>query len=185
MAADPARNQTTYTYEDYMAFSDDLRCEIINGQVYDMTPAPSTKHQRVTGKIFRLVGNHLESKKHPCQTFIAPTDVVLADDQVVQPDVFLVCNENKIQDKAIFGVPDVMFEVISAFTEVKDRREKMKLYEDYGVAEYFLVHPEQEYVEKYVLDEGGYKRAGLYKGEENFSIDAIELTLAAEDLFKR
>jgi Uma2 family endonuclease len=185
MTADPARNQTPYTYEDYSVFPDDLRCEIINGIVYDMTPAPSTKHQRVAGKIFRLVGNYLESKAHRCQSFIAPTDVVLADDQVVQPDVFLVCNDKWIQDKAILGVPEVVFEVISAFTEVKDRREKMKVYEDYGVVEYFLVHPEQEYIEKYVLDTGAYRRTGLYKEDDTFSIDTIELSLTAKDLFMR
>jgi len=185
MTADPAKNRTSYTYEDYCTFPDDLRCEIINGQVYDMTPAPSTKHQRVTGEIFRHVRNYLESIEHPCQTFISPTDVVLADDQVVQPDVFLVCDEKKIQDKAIFGVPEVVFEVISPFTEVKDRREKMEVYEDYGVVEYFLVHPEQEYIEKYVLDAGGYRRTGLYKEDDTFSIDTIELSLTAKDLFMR
>ncbi len=178
-----ARDQVSHTYEDYVNFPDDFRCEIIDGLVHDMTPAPSVKHQRVAGKIFRLAANHLESKGYPCHAFIAPTDVVLAEDQVVRPDVFLVCDEQKIQDKAIFGAPDVIFEVISSSTEVKDRREKMKLYGRYDVREYFLVHPEQEFVEKYVKQEEAFRREELYKDDDGFSIDTIELDLQARDLF--
>ena len=90
------------------------------------------KHQTVVGEVFRLIGNHLKSKGHPCRSFIAPTDVVLADDQVVQPDVILVCDETKVRDNAIVGVPDVVIEVLSASTEKKDRGKKMKLYRRSG-----------------------------------------------------
>jgi Uma2 family endonuclease len=183
MDTDPATNRASYTYEDYLGFPDDLRCEIINGEVCDMTPAPSVKHQRVAGKIFRLTGNYLESKQHPCQSFIAPTDVVLADDQVVQPDVFLVCDENKIQDKAIFGAPDAVFEVLSAATGKKDRGKKMKLYRRFGVLEYFLVDPENELVEKYVFSQGRIGFVESCEGDEAFSIDTIGLQLTAKDLF--
>ncbi len=183
MATHPVMDQTSYTYEDYKGFPDDLRCEIINGQVYDMTPAPSTKHQRSAGKIYRLVGNYLEGKAHHCQFFIAPTDVVLADDQVVQPDVFLVCDEKKIQDKAIFGAPDVVFEVLSPATGKKDRSKKMKLYRRFGVLEYFLVDPDNELVEKYVFTQGQIGFVESYEGDEAFSIDTIGLELTAKDLF--
>ena len=183
MATHPVMNQTSYTYEDYKGFPDDLRCEIINGEVYDMTPAPFVKHQRVAGMIFRLVGNYLEGKGHPCQAFIAPTDVVLADDQVVQPDVFLVCDEKKIQDKAIFGAPDVVFEVLSPATGKKDRSKKMKLYRRFGVLEYFLVDPENELVEKYVFSQGQIGFVDSYEGDEAFSIDTVGLELTAKDLF--
>ncbi len=183
MDTDPLTNQASYTYEDYKEFPDHFRCEIINGQVYDMTPAPSTKHQKVAGKIYRLAGNYLEGKAHHCQFFIAPTDVVLADDQVVQPDVFLVCDEKKIRDKAIFGAPDVVFEVLSAATGKKDRSKKMKLYRRFGVLEYFLVDPENELVEKYVFSQGRIGFVESYEGNETFSIDTIGLELTAKDLF--
>jgi Uma2 family endonuclease len=183
MDTDPATNRASYTYEDYQDFPDDLRCEIINGEVYDMTPAPSVKHQRVAGEIFRLTGNYLVSKQHPCQSFIAPTDVVLADDQVVQPDVFLVCDEKKIQDKAIFGAPDVVFEVLSTATGKKDRGKKMKLYRRFGVLEYFLVDPENELVEKYVFSQGRIGFMESCEGDETFSIDTIGFKLTAKDLF--
>ena len=135
-----------YTYEDYKKFPDELRCEIIDGQVYDMTPAPSTKHQRVAGQIYHLIRNHL-SAGHPCRVYIAPTDVVLAEDQVVQPDVLVVCDPSKVAEAAIFGAPDVVFEVLSPSTEIKDRGRKMEIYEQFGVMEYYLVHIDLEFVE--------------------------------------
>ena len=180
MASHPLANQASYTYEDYKSFPDDFRCEIINGQVYDMPPAPSIKHQRVVGEIFRLIGNHLKDNGHPCQSFIAPTDVVLADEHVVQPDVFLVCDEKKIHEKAIFGAPDVVFEVLSAATGKKDRG---KIYRRFGVMEYFLADPENELVEKYVFSKGQIGFAETYEGDEAFSIDTIALELTAQDLF--
>lgn len=183
MAADAVRDQTSYTYRDYRNFPEDFRCEIIDGLVYDMTPAPPVKHQRVAGKIFRLAANHLEREGVPCHAFIAPTDVVLAEDQVVQPDVFLVCGEKMIPDMAIFGAPDVVFEVISTSTEVRDRREKMRLYERHDVREYFLVQPEQEFVEKYMKEGEIYRRTGLYREDDRFSVDTIGLALQAREFF--
>ena len=183
MATYPAAERAPYSYEDYKNFPDDFRCEILDGQVYDMTPAPSVRHQRVVGEVFRLVVNYLKGREQHCQSFIAPTDVVLADDQVVQPDVFLVCDEKKIRDQAIFGAPDVVFEVLSAATEKKDRSKKMKLYRRFGVLEYFLVDPENELVQKYVFSAGQTGFAEIYEGDEAFSIDAIGLELTAKDLF--
>ena len=172
-----------YTYEDYLRFPDDFRCEIINGQIYDMTPSPTTGHQGVTGEIYRLVGNHLSKQSHGCRVFVAPLDVVIADDQVVQPDVLIVCDRRKIERTRIRGAPDVVFETASPSTSLKDRREKMALYERSGVAEYFIVDPEAGFIEKYVSLEGKYARAGIYGGEAAFSIDTISLELKAKDLF--
>ncbi len=183
MAAYPASKQDSYTYEDYKKFSDELRCEIIDGQVYDMTPAPSVKHQEIVGEIHHLIKNHLKAKSHHCRAFIAATDVILADDQIVQPDVFIVCDKTKIHSHAIIGAPDVVFEVLSPSTGKKDRTRKMKLYRKFGVSEYFLVDPENEFIEKLAFSE---RRIGIketYEGEETFSIDAIGLELAAKDLF--
>lgn len=183
MAGDTAKKADSYVYEDYLRFPDDLRCEILDGQIYDMTPAPSVKHQTVAGKIFHLLLSHLETGGYPCRVFIAPTDVVLAEDQVVQPDVFLVCDQRKIQERAIFGSPDAVFEVLSPFTEVKDRREKMRVYELSGVQEYFLVHPDHEFIEQYSLHGEAYRRKGLYSGEDTFSVGVVDLEITAGSLF--
>lgn len=183
MTSNAVPEKTFYTYHDYREFPGELRCEIIDGQVYDMTPAPSIKHQQVVGKIYRLLGNHLGASAHPCLVFIAPTDVVLADDQVVQPDVLVVCDGNKVREAAIFGAPDVIFEVLSPGTEIKDRGRKMEIYEMFGVMEYYLVRLDLEFVEKYSLAAGAYGRPKIYKAEELLAIDSIGLELTVRDLF--
>ena len=148
-----------------------------------MTPSPTPRHQRVSGEIHRLIGNHLEEQAHTCQVFIAPLDVVIAEDQVVQPDVFIVCDRQKIERTHISGAPDVVFEVVSPSTSLKDRREKMELYEHSGVAEYFIIDPDAGFIEKYMSIDGKYGRVGIYAGDAAFRIDAISLELKASDLF--
>ncbi|MGC8491566.1 MAG: Uma2 family endonuclease [Syntrophobacteraceae bacterium] len=81
------------------------------------------------------------------------------------------------------GAPDVVFEVASPATSLKDRREKMELYERSGVAEYFIVDPDAEFIEKYVSSDGKYARARIYAGEETFRIEAVSLELRAKELF--
>jgi Uma2 family endonuclease len=183
MSTQTVRESGGYTYEDYLAFPEDSRCEIINGQVYDMTPSPTSEHQRLTGQIYGLIWACLRGKEHGCRVFIAPLDVVIAEDQVVQPDVFIVCDARKIQRTHISGAPDVVFEIASPSSSLKDRREKMELYERSGVAEYFIIEPDAGFIEKYVPIEGKYGRAGIYAGDNAFLVDAISLELRARDLF--
>jgi len=148
-----------------------------------MTPSPITRHQITTGRIFHVIMSYLENAGHSCQVFIAPLDVVLDLDNVVQPDVFIVCDVEKIKEY-IFGAPDVTFEVASPSTMLKDRREKMELYERFGVKEYFLVDPEAEFVEKYMLRAGRYNgRVGIYAGDDTFQIDTIGLEITTKELF--
>jgi len=183
MSTQTARRQAGYTYDDYLNFPDDIRCEIVNGEIYDMTPSPTSKHQLVSGQIHHLVKTHLENADSSCQVFVAPLDVILAEDQVVQPDVIIVCDREKVR-QFIFGAPDAIFEIASPSTILKDRREKMELYERFRVVEYFLVDPDAEFVEKYALDGGKYNgRVGIYAGEDKFMIDAIGLEAMAKKLF--
>ncbi len=182
MSAQTAKDQSRYTYEDYLNFPDDFRCEIINGQIYDMTPSPTARHQSVSGEIHLMIRNYLKEQAHPCQVFAAPLDVILAQDQVVQPDVFIVCDRQKIKNH-VFGAPDVIFEISSPSTTLKDRREKMELYERFGVAEYFIIDPDADF-EKYMLKDGKYNgRVGIYAGDNMLRIDAIGLELSAKSFF--
>jgi Uma2 family endonuclease len=147
------RRDKIYTYQDYLTWPGDERWEIIAGTAYDMSPEPRIKHQNITSNF------HIKLKMHPensCYTGIAPTDVVFDEYNVVQPDVFLVCSRSKITEDNIQGSPDLIVEVISEGTEVKDRREKKNIYEKFGVKEYILVFPEREYVERYCLKKGKY-----------------------------
>ncbi|HQH72395.1 MAG TPA: Uma2 family endonuclease, partial [bacterium] len=135
-----------YTYQDYCAWPDDERWELIGGIAYDMTPAPSFDHQNVAGTFYRLLGNALQGKT--CVPGIAPVDVVLSEEDVVQPDVFVVCDPQKITGKNIQGAPDLVIEVLSPATAKKDRWEKKWLYEKSGVREYILIEVAAQFVER-------------------------------------
>jgi Uma2 family endonuclease len=147
---DPIRR---YTVQDYLSWPDDVRCELIHGQVYDMTPAPSLDHQDVVlslGSALQAAAGEGGSGPagHPCRVFVAPVDVVLSRDTVVQPDVVVVCAPAKTADRQrIQGAPDLVVEVLSPSTSLKDRREKRALYEAHGVPEYLIVDPAERYAE--------------------------------------
>lgn len=140
-----------FTYHDYLRWNDDERWELIDGQAWNKTPAPSFKHQRLAGAFYRVIANALVGKK--CVAGIAPTDIVLSEHNVVQPDVFVVCDQKKITDQVILGAPEIIIEVLSPGTSLKDRREKKRLYERFKVQEYLLVDPVGQMVERFLLQE--------------------------------
>ncbi len=148
-----------FTYADYITWPDGERWELIDGQAYNMTPAPSFRHQKIVFNFASLLRDAL--KGNPCVAGIAPTDVVLSESDVVQPDVFVVCDEKKITEANIQGAPDLIIEVISPATALKDKREKKALYEKHGVKEYIIVDPTDQYVERFLLE----KDAHYAKGE--------------------
>ena len=171
-----------YSVEDYQEWPDDERWELIDGVAYDMSPAPRIKHQNIVGNFFLNFKRHSEN---PCYTGIAPTDVVLDDDSVVQPDVFLVCDEGKITEKNIQGAPDLIVEVASPGTEVKDRREKKRLYERSGVKEYLIVFPERAYVERYVLEEGRYGTPEIFNWDEPLNLSILPIEVKLHEIFEK
>lgn len=126
-----------FTYRDYLTRPDEERWELIDGKPYDMTPALTTTHQIPVGNVFRILS--VETRDRSCRCSVAPTDVVLSETDVVQPDVFVVCDPRKITEAHVYGAPDLVTEVVSPSTGLKDRREKKDLYEKYGVREYLLV----------------------------------------------
>ncbi|MFB3788106.1 MAG: Uma2 family endonuclease, partial [bacterium] len=106
-----------YTVQDYMSWNDDKRWELIEGVAYDMTPAPNIKHQTILGHLAHILGNHLQGKS--CALFFAPTDVVLSEHDVVQPDLLVVRDRAKITEQNIQGAPDLIIEVLSPATGKK------------------------------------------------------------------
>ena len=150
-----------YTYADYLNWSDDERWEIINGYPYNMSPAPSRRHQEVLGKLYRRVADYFDHK--PCQVYIAPFDIRLAEDQsddhlidnVVQPDLSVFCDRSKLDDKGAHGAPDLVVEVLSPSTMAKDLKSKLLLYQQFGVKEYWLVNTALNTVEVLTLDPTG------------------------------
>ena len=140
--ADLALSCDRYTYAEYAKWEEDFRCELIGGVVY-MMASPSEWHQRVVTRLISKLANLLEGKN--CEPFVAPFDVRLfprkdgSDDNVVQPDVIVVCDKSKLDGKACVGAPDVVFEVLSDSTKVMDLRVKRELYKSAGVKEYWVV----------------------------------------------
>jgi Uma2 family endonuclease len=122
-----------FCYEDSLTWSDDERWEIIDGRACDMTPAPSFKHQRIVGNTYHQIRPTLRDRRSVAG--IAPTDIILSQYDVVQPDVFAVCDEGKINDQSIQGAPDLVIEVLSPTTSRKDRWEKKAHYERSGELE--------------------------------------------------
>ncbi len=160
-----------YTWQDYETWPDEERWEVIDGEAYDMTPSPTPRHQILAGNFYRKVADRLAGK--PCLVFIAPLDVYLDDYNFVQPDVLVVCDQTKVRDR-IHGAPDVIVEVLSPSTALKDKREKKVLYERFGVREYVIVHPEELLIERYWLEEGRFKGPDLLGAAEVLALRALE-----------
>lgn len=155
-----------FTYAQYAELPGDVRMEIIDGVVYDMSAAPVVKHQIIIGNVYSLLREHLRGK--PCRPFMAPLDVVLDDINVVEPDVFVVCDQEKITEKNIKGAPDLVIEVLSPSNNIKDRRNKKWLYEGHGVKEFIIISPMEESAERYWLVDCKYGLPELFNWDESF-----------------
>lgn len=173
-----------FSWHEYKEWPEDERWQIIDGHAYAMTAAPNIRHQKITGNLYALVREGLKGK--PCTTFIAPTDVVFDEINIVQPDVFVVCNKSKITDANIQGAPDMVIEVISPSNSFMDKKLKLELYERFGVPEYLLVDPVGDLVERYRLVEGKYGRADIFPWHEELSLVSLPgLVISLWDVFER
>jgi len=161
-----------YTLQDYLTWPDEERWELISGTAYNMTPAPSLKHQSVAGSLYRILGNKLMGTL--CRPFIAPIDVVLSEQDVVQPDIIVVCDKKKITEANIQGAPDLVVEVLSPSTAIKDKREKKALYEKHGVREYVLIDPNENYIERFMLSDGIFGLPEIYGPGEVLVLKSLE-----------
>ncbi len=170
-----------YTYGDYLKWTDDIRCEIIHGVIYDMTPAPARKHQRISIELILQFGNFLQDK--PCQVYAAPFDVRLPEGNekneniqtVVQPDIAVVCDKKKLDDRGCIGAPDLVVEIVSPSTASKDLKEKLHLYEKHGVREYWIIHPEEKTV--MVFKQGKkkeYKKPEVYSDTDKIGVGVLK-----------
>ena len=153
-----AARKQKYTYADYLTWDDGQRCELIDGVVYMMSPAPSVDHQRISGEIFRQLVTYLRGKK--CEVFPAPFDVRLnaanEDDTVVQPDLTVVCDHNKLDEHGCIGAPDMIIEILSPSSENHDKMTKFKKYRQAGVREYWIVSPKSRDINVFLLENEQY-----------------------------
>lgn len=163
-----------FTYADYYAIEDDKRYEVLEGELM-MVPAPSTKHQKISGRIYRIMANFVLENSLG-DIFDAPTDVVLADDIVVQPDILFISKErlNIIGEQAIMGPPDVIVEILSPSSSFNDSVRKRELYQRHGVKEYWLVFPDEKAIEVLTLENSVYREFSSAKGEGKVKSKVIE-----------
>jgi len=150
-----------YSYADYMRFAFEERLEIIKGHLFRMSPAPARVHQRILTNIFGPIYNILKGKH--CQVYTAPFDVRLAkknqEDReifnVVQPDIVVICDSNKLDKRGCIGAPDIVIEILSPGNNKKELIHKYEVYEEAGIKEYWIVSSTDKTFFKYILDEQG------------------------------
>lgn len=174
-----------YTYEDYLAITDDKRYEIIDGGLF-MVPAPNTKHQDISGNLEFFLRKFVKDSGLG-KVFDAPTDVILSDDIVLQPDILFISKDRKeiIKKKGIFGSPDLVIEIVSPSTFVTDTITKKEIYEKFEVEEYWLVFPEDTVIEVFTIEEKKYviHSHAVEKGKTNSKLlQGFEVDL--KDIFE-
>lgn len=162
----------TYTYADYLKWRFEQSVELIRGRLYDMSPAPRSKHQRMA---MRLSGElYTKFRVGTCEVFPAPFDVRLPDPEyepgfntkihtVVQPDICVICDPAKIDEFGCIGPPDWVIEITSPSTHKKDFNEKFDLYESAGVREYWIAVPKSAEIYAYALQNGRFEQTDVYE----------------------
>ncbi|WP_446010770.1 Uma2 family endonuclease [Candidatus Electrothrix sp.] len=162
-----------YTVDDYASWNDGQRYELLHGDVHAMTPAPSWQHQVVSANLGFEIQACLRSIKK-CHLVHAPIDVYLLNDTVVQPDIIVVCDPNKIEKKGCVGAPDLVVEILSPSTAKTDWKHKYVLYEEAGVREYWIVNPEDTLVHVFCLLDGTFSLDDTYSVEDTVSTGIFE-----------
>jgi Uma2 family endonuclease len=181
-----------YTYGDYLKWDDGERWELIDGVAYNMTPAPSRFHQQFSGELFFQLVSYLRNTG--CKVYAAPFDVRLpegdeADETirtVVQPDISVICDTSKLDDKGCKGSPDLIIEILSPATARKDLKEKFLRYERAGVREYWIVDPLGKIVTVYKRSDAGlFGRPDVYGEEERIKVGIFEgLEIELQSVFR-
>ncbi len=178
------RAKVRFTYNDYLLLPEDKRYEILDGELY-MVPAPNIKHQRVSRNLEIALVQH--SKANGIGEILhAPCDVILSDENVVQPDVLFIRKERAciIGENNIQGAPDIVVEILSEGTRRKDLEIKKKIYAAYGVPEYWIVDPQAETIAVFLWNESGYVEKGIFASSDQLSSPILpQLNLKLVEIF--
>lgn len=145
--------QGSYTIDDYRALPEEQRVELIDGYFYDMT-APTPLHQRIAGEVYRQIANFVMERDGSCIPLISPIDTQLDCDEktMVQPDVAILCQNDKVKTWGVYGAPDFVLEVISPSTRRKDYTKKLSKYMTAGVREYWILDAYQQKLITYFFE---------------------------------
>lgn len=170
----------SYTFADCLTWPENERIELIDGEAVLMSP-PSTVHQKISGELFRQLANFLEGKK--CEVFSAPFGVRLFEkdgdspenvDTMVEPDISVICDRDKLDRYGCKGAPDLIVEILSPSTQRRDRLIKLELYQRAGVREYWLVSPEEQTVQVLLFTNGLLLPRELYKKGDVAKVNVLE-----------
>ncbi len=181
----PAEKDNNYTYEDYLKTPDDKKFELIEGELI-MVPAPNTAHQKILVELgFALkqfIDNHNLGK-----VFIAPYDVVLSNNVVVQPDILFISNDREklVDEQNLKGAPDLAIEIISSTSTYRDVVKKKKLYAQFGVKEYWIVYPEEEIIEVNALKNSSFEPYKTFEEKDTLTSPLLKkLEIGLNKIFK-
>ena len=137
----------TITLEEYESYPENERIEVFDGIIYNMS-SPSQEHQMISMELSTLLNTYIKNKQGPCRVFYAPFDVKLSDKPltIVQPDIMIVCDKNKLDGKRCNGAPDFIIEIVSPSNASDDYIRKLYYYKNAGVREYWIVDPRRKTV---------------------------------------
>jgi Uma2 family endonuclease len=187
---EPDRRLLHYTYADYLNWDFEEIVELIKGKIFTKAAAPNRRHQEVSGNLSARLWNYL--KNHPCKVYTAPFDVRFSRnseyskiDSVVQPDICVICDLTKLDSKGCFGAPDLIVEILSPGNSRVEVQNKYELYQEYGVREYWVVHPTDCTLLIYTLLDGKFIPSKLFtSGDRITSIVLPGFELDLEEVFK-
>ncbi len=147
-------SEKIYTEDDYYNLPEDIRAELIDGQIYYLA-APSRIHQKISSELYTSINHYIKSKGGLCEAYYAPFAVKLRSDRntIVEPDISVICSPDKLTDKGCTGAPDWIIEIVSPSNPGDDYVRKLNLYMDAGVYEYWIVDPQTESILVYFLEQ--------------------------------
>ena len=170
-----------YTAEEFFAFTekDEKRYELHNGEIVALA-APNVRHQRISGEMYFTIRSYIKNKGGKCDVFYSPFDVKLNEENVVQPDLLIVCDPDKLDGKRCNGAPDFVAEITSS-NSYNDYVRKLHLYESSGVREYWIIDPDKNIISVYNFEKETneiYSFAqsvpvGIYEGELTINLNEL------------
>ena len=180
--------EQAYTYADYLKWEGPQRYQIINGVVFQMA-SPSVAHQSLLVGLLTEFDNWLRGK--PCRVLAAPIDVRLfpkednSDTTVVQPDLLVVCDKDKLGKGSVNGAPDLVIEILSPSNSHRELFYKFQYYLEAGVREYWVIEPDTKKVQVHIYEKGRYY-CTIYRNNDRIAVSVLPgLEIALEDLWTR
>lgn len=155
---------------DYYSLPENVRAELIEGELIYNQSAPSRIHQTILGELLLKIGTYLKEKNISCRAYPIPFAVKLNQKTIVEPDISVICDPNKLTDRGCDGAPDWIIEIVSPSNSSHDYIRKLQLYADANVREYWIVDPIKESIFVYYLEQSNFK-AEAYTFQDTIKVN--------------